>query len=69
MVPPLLNGIVGAVAYAAFCAVCLNSTYHELDHGIFFCLFVGFFLIRRHTEFGSFACSKMALNIRKTRSD
>lgn len=27
MVPPLQNGIVGAVAFAAFCAVCLSPAY------------------------------------------
>lgn len=33
MVPPLWNGIVEAVAFAAFCAACLNPAYHQLDHG------------------------------------
>lgn len=33
-VPPLRNGIVEAVAFTAFCAVCLNPAYHQLDHGI-----------------------------------
>lgn len=58
-VRPLRNGVVEAVAFAAFCAVCLNPAYYQLDYGILETIYL--FILGEGFN--------LSLNIRNTRSD